>query len=237
MGDVTHFKPEFNPEADLRIMEIGVDRTRLIIVDNALRNPDDLVAYAARQAMFSVPKDTIYPGLNAPLGRDFILGVVAVLRAALHEAYGVPGDYNLVCDGYLGLVTASPEALTPYQAIPHIDTTIPAALAILLYLCDETHGGTGFYRHRATGFETLTSERMPDYNTALEAELIQGSDRSAGFFDDSDGQFERIAKVSAAFNRLIVYPSNHFHSAIVGPSRLNADPRLGRLTANIFVTG
>jgi hypothetical protein len=50
--------------------------------------------------------------------------------------------------------------------------------------------------------------------------------------------FDEIGRVEARFNRLVVYPSNLFHSGILPDDYdFNPDPRRGRLTTNIFLDG
>ena len=44
-------------------------------------------------------------------------------------------------------------------------------IAVLHYLFDTPHGGTSFYRHRSTGFESITPERAEDYAARLRQEL------------------------------------------------------------------
>ena len=61
----------------------------------------------------------------------------------------------------------------------------------------------------------------------LEARYLNGSNR----------YFERLAQVPAAWNRMLFYNSDLYHSGdIAHPERLSAEPRRGRLTLNGFFT-
>jgi hypothetical protein len=58
-----------------------------------------------------------------------------------------------------------------------------------------------------------------------------------GYMASSNAYFERVAQVSAAWNRVIFYDGGLFHSADVDqPGLLSRDPARGRLTLNSFFT-
>jgi hypothetical protein len=58
---------------------------------------------------------------------------------------------------------------------------------------------------------------------------------AAGYLEGSNRYFERVAQVPAAWNRMLFYNGDLFHSGDVGtPARLNSDARAGRLTLNGF---
>jgi hypothetical protein len=120
------------------------------------------------------------------------------------------------------------------QRLPHIDTTSPSQLAILHYLCGPEHGGTAFYRHRATGFEAIDPVRGPAYLAALRPEMAMATGDDGGYVRASNALFEQTAVVAPAFNRIAVYASNLLHAGMLADQPASADPRLGRLTANTF---
>ena len=132
-------------------------------------------------------------------------------------------------------MTLPPGALVASQREPHIDTTNPLQFAFLHYLCPSAFGGTAFYRHRRTGFETLTPERADDYRAARQSEEAENS--APGYIVSDTPHFEQIAAIAAEPNRLVVYRSRLLHSGLITPGMpLSSDPRSGRLTANIFLT-
>jgi hypothetical protein len=106
---------------------------------------------------------------------------------------------------------------------------------LLHYLCDERYGGTAFFRHRSTGFETISAEREGTYIQARDRELAAGAPL-AGYIRDDSRNYEQIEAVQCKFNRVVIYRSQLLHSGVI-PSDMNFshDPALGRLTANIFV--
>ena len=118
--------------------------------------------------------------------------------------------------------------------MPHFDATSAGQIAVLHYLCDASHGGTAFYRHRSTGFETITPERLQPYIATLSAELERTPPPQAYVTGDTP-LFEQIGAVEARFDRAVIYPSRLLHSGDIRPSSLSLDPRRGRLTANSFL--
>ena len=71
---------------------------------------------------------------------------------------------------HFSLVTTPPANLTYLQRIPHVDSLFPNQLAFIHYLFRANLGGTAFYRHRATGFESVDQDRKPEYWRHVEAE-------------------------------------------------------------------
>lgn len=226
-------QPEFNPEASVRAVRIGTEQSPLLVVDRALLNPEAVIAQAIHSE-FAPPKQTFYPGLNAPLNDAVILGIVEVLRTALAQIFGLSADIGLTCTGYYGLMCTPAADLNLAQVIPHTDTVFADNLAMVLYLCPPGFEGTAFYRHKATGFETLSEARAAAYGEAIARERPVLEGMPTAYPNSGAPFFERIDAVEAVFNRLVVYRSNLFHSALSdGP--LSDDPAKGRLTANVFV--
>jgi hypothetical protein len=63
-------------------------------------------------------------------------------------------------------------------------------------------------------------------------------DAGSGYIQGSDDFFEQIGAVEAVPDRLVIYQGALLHSGIIPPAMsFSADPREGRLTANLFVHG
>lgn len=207
-------------------------------IDGAIESPEALVSIAAGDATFgdAAEGENFYPGRLAPAPLEYVSGLVRALDPLIRDGFGLTGVALGHASCNFSLVTLPPERLKPAQRIPHVDTVDPLQLAILHYLCDPQLGGTAFYRHRATGFETLTAERLDRYRNVLDAEL-QSAPAPPAYIDGDTPQFTRTRLVDAAFNRVVVYRSRTLHSGhIPHPAALSSDPRKGRLTANIFLT-
>jgi Family of unknown function (DUF6445) len=107
---------------------------------------------------------------------------------------------------------------------------------VLHYLCQPGDGGTAFYRHRTTGFETISASRLPDYSEFLEAEIARCGAPQADYPRGDTPLFEQTYRVTAAFNRLVIYRGWTLHSGQIPDGHpLPADPRTGRLTINTFL--
>lgn len=216
------------------VVRVGVEQVPVLVVDDFLSEPQALVDYAAEQGGFG-PAAANYPGASAPAPGIYSFALRAFLGPAISEAFGLDGFPVSRERIDFSIVTTPPERLGLLQRLPHIDNTSPNHFAVLHYLCGPGHGGTGFYRHRATGFETVDAGRFGAYKAAVEGELAALGPPPAGYVAGDDARFERIAGFDAVFNRVLVYRGYSLHSAEIGPdARLDPDPRTGRLTANAF---
>lgn len=101
------------------------------------------------------------------------------------------------------------------------------------YLGAQALGGTAFYRHRSTGFETISPARSTPYFAALSRETALSSPQ--GYVSGDTTLFERIDEVDAVFNRAVFYRSHVLHCGAIPPdAELTADPLQGRLTVTGF---
>lgn len=223
------------PSLALSLERIGREREPVLLVEGAMNRPEALVEYAANEVRFEPvwgPSGG-YPGIRAPAPLDYVETMVRALDRGIRRAFGLERVKLARAECSFSLVTLPPERLAPLQRIPHVDTADPLQFALLHYLCEARHGGTAFYRHRATGFETLTPERQKAYEAARAAEL-DGS--PPAYIDGDSPHYERTAAFDAAFDRILVYRSRTFHSGCIAAGQpLSPEPRQGRLTANIFV--
>ena len=200
----------------------------IVAIDDFASDPDALRAAAAAAAFG--PAGEHYPGVRASLPPEYLDEVGPVLRRALAGIFGRHGAVETIAASF-SIVTTPPEALSVAQRMPHCDAHAADRFALIHYLTEDDQGGTGFYRHRATGFETVGDDRAPTYAAALRAETAP----PARFVGESDERFERIALADHRYNRAYLYPSFLLHSgAIAEGAALSADPRDGRLTVTGF---
>jgi hypothetical protein len=225
-----------NESRSLQVQRIGREQNPVIIVDDFLSDPEPLMEYASSAVRFGAPKNW-YPGLRAePLPQNYVMEVIRALHGIIGETFDLPTRGGVDTNTYFGLATLAPNALSTLQRLPHFDSVNPRQVAVLHYLCDASHGGTSFFRHRATGYESIAALREQTYFDALTREVESGEPRPARYMSGDDPLFQETARVEAKFNRLIVYRSLALHSANVDPaSGLSSDPRKGRLTANVFL--
>lgn len=226
-----------NPARTVQTVRIGNKRNPVIVIDNILDEPDTLVEFAATAARFVVPQNW-YPGLRAePLPEPYVIEVIRALHPIIGEVFDLPTDGGVQANTYFGLATLAPEKLSLLQRLPHFDTQNPRQIALLHYLCDKSHGGTSFFRHRSTGIESIAEDGARAYFSAINAELARNGPRPARYMSGDDDMFEAAARFDAKFNRMLIYRSCFLHSADINTAMgLSSDPRIGRLTANIFLT-
>lgn len=226
-------------EVKVEVLRFGAEREPVLVIDEIMKRPDPLMTYAARDAGFSplMKAENFYPGLRAPAPTDYVQGLYRALSPILARAFGHEASSPATVTCTLSLVTLAPRQLNLAQRLPHFDATDAGELAVLHYLCDASHGGTAFYRHRATGFETIDETRSERYFATLNAEVKRFGPPPPRYVAGSTPVHEEIGRVEAKLNRLIAYRGRLLHSGVIlRPDALSADPGLGRLTANTFVT-
>jgi hypothetical protein len=239
MTDATANAYDFGLNGRLAVSRrfVGKEQEPVVVIDGLMRHPAALVEYAAREVTFSPAGHATggYPGIRAPAPLNYVSSTVRALDRVLREAFGL-GDVVLArAECNFSLVTLPPGDLSPLQRIPHIDTVDPLQFAFLHFLCDAHFGGTAFYRHRATGFETLTAERQRVYEEMRDRELAGPGGDPSYIVGDTE-HYEQTASVEARVDRMLIYRSRLLHSGRIGlQAPLSSDPRRGRLTANVFV--
>jgi hypothetical protein len=229
--------PAFAPGPDprLEVLRIGREGHPVLVVDGLLAGAAGLVDFAADTAVLAPVKAAanFYPGVRAPAPPGYVQALITALRPHLATTFGAPPDGRAHVTCALSMAVLAAEDASLAQRLPHIDTTAPAQLAILHYLCGPPQGGTAFYRHRATGFEAIDPARGPAYLAAVRREVAEGAAQD-GYITASNGLYEQTAVVAPAFNRIVVYASNLLHAGVLADRPASADPRTGRLTANTF---
>lgn len=231
--DTKDFEAIINPEAKVSLRRLGLEKNPLLIIDDVLANAEALVDIAAK-SQFGAPDDTYYPGFNAPLPRAYFEVLLCTLRPSFERAFGIGGDTALIAHGFFALATTPFEDFTPYQKIPHYDQMHSDHLACVHYLNHQETQGTGFFRHKATGFESINPTRRDLYLDLIRSELMESEPLLTQFCGLQTPNFEMIDQVDMVFNRMLIYPSHVLHCALFADVDLNADPRVGRLTANTF---
>lgn len=211
---------------------VGREREPVVIIDDFAPDPDALVEAAA--ACDFRPLGEYYPGPRVPAPPSYLPSVGAVLAEVLRDRFGFRERLS-VRRALFSLVTTPPSALSLAQRIPHVDAVDPGAIAIVHYLSAAPLGGTAFYRHRATGFETIDTDRQRHFLTTLKAEFAASGEPAPGYIDGDTAQFERISLAEPAWNRAVIYRGSLLHCAQVPAAAISPDVRTGRLTIASFL--
>lgn len=197
-----------------------------------LRAPQAVIEFASLQNFANITPQ--YPGVRAALPAEVCSAWLTFLSPELDKTFTAPpGGWRI--EAWFSIVTTPPGELVPMQCFPHVDGTDPDQIAMMLYLHETPHGGTGFFRHRSTGFESLTAENFPTYRAALEADVRRSGLPPRAYTTDGSPHFDRVDASEGRFNSAIFYRGNRLHSGIILPGEpLSPDPRKGRLTINAF---
>jgi len=223
----------------LQTIRIGQEQTPVVVIDNFVQDPDHVIDMAVDMAPFPHQEGHYYPGRRRRItpqdgeSFEYVSAVCQALVPVMHSVYGV-NSFDILDAGF-SLVTLQPKELQPLQTIPHFDHHDADGYAIIHYLSKNPGGGTAFYRHDRTGFETLTEERLTAYREGRDMD-VQALGRPFGYHHGDRNGFSELAMVEARFNRAAIYPGNLLHTGVL-PENFNysPDPRTGRLTANIFI--
>ena len=224
-----------------QLLRLGTTQSPVVIVDEFSGNVEDVAGIADSLAPFPPIRDSYYPGVRRTIGtadeRAFSYVRTTCERSApfIGGAFGFQGfDLN---EASFSVVTTSPDQLQPVQRAPHFDSSEPNMVALLHYLRVPEGTGTAFYRHRSTLVERITKQNLEHFVSVAGRELTNRAP-SFGYINGSDDIFEQIGSVEAVPDRLIIYHSTLLHSGIIPRGmKLSADPREGRLTANLFILG
>lgn len=214
-----------------RLHHVGRERVPVLVVDNYAVDLDDLVRQARALVPYP-PATTIYPGERHILARgdslleSYISPMLDALAPHISAAYGrsIIGAESAL----LSQVTTRPEKLSDKQRAPHFDDTSGKLIAILHYLTPTM--GTGFYRHRKTGFERITNNNIDSYLAAIDY-----NDPSKGYVCGSNAYYEMTATCAGHRGRIVIYPGNVLHSGMIAPDFFTDQGCQERLTGNAFI--
>lgn len=223
------------PEAQITVRPMGREGEPLVIIDGFSGAVDALLeaGYAATYQHAGAS----YPGIRSWADPSYLDRRRPLMMQIMKQVFGFGRGVRLDASTF-SLVTLAEAQLAPLQRIPHYDHAGGEVVAVMHYLMGQESGGTAFYRHRRTGFETITPAREQAYNAALaQDERAHGMPPPRYFHGNSDW-FEQIDEVEARPDRLVLYRGRQLHSGVIpDASRLSADPRHGRLTINMFLIG
>ena len=230
------FMPDlsFSPDATVSVRRVGQEDQPVLVIDGAMAHPDNMVEIA-RRVPFRAPDRSMYPGVTAPLPPIYFRELLRKVRPLLSDMFGIWPEVELTAHGFLALATRPPEALHPMQKIPHQDAADPMRLGMVHYFCQAPHAGTAFFRHTATGFETVDAARREVFAPIAIEELKAQDASSMPHVGPETRNYDMTGQVEAQFNRLIIYRANLLHAGLLEGAALSDDPDAGRLTANVFV--
>jgi hypothetical protein len=246
----------------IRLLRFGVEKNPVLVVDNVLRNPDEVREYALG-AHYSTPRWD-YPGYQS----SCVLRGVRELTAWAAGVLWTEG-FNLSDPeaNLRGIDTESffgafaPSKMHRYS---NIRTDAHSWLELTVHLTpgEEDVSGTGFWQHRPTGLESACNapaphDRMLRLDKTFKTRLVEGAERVRRSFPHVNyeqwvsmvhapgipppfpakdyGPWKNIGSVDALFNRLVAFPTWQFHSVIMKRDVLASSLETARLTLTSFI--
>lgn len=225
--------PEVADEA-CRVAYLGREREPLVVIDRFTGQIEELVRIG--RALGYAPVKG-YPGIRSRISSNYLAPRRDQLRQILAEHFGLPAGARVEsCD--FSIVSKRAAELTEGQRRPHYDATDPQLLALLHFTGGPETGGTAFYRHRRTGFETIRPERLAAFKAALAEDEREFGPLPPRYFYGDDERYELIGEIEARPDRVILYRGRLLHSGHVPVEPDPANARAtGRLTINTFLVG
>jgi hypothetical protein len=223
-----------HPDFRIQRFRIGQEQAPLVVIDNLVADPDDLVNQAASKQFGDVTN--YYPGVRAKVPLSYQQFMLEKLRGVFADDFGyAPGTLRFTgC--YYSLITTPREKLSYLQRIPHVDSVAPKELAFIHYLFKADLGGTAFYRHRRSGFECIDLERRPEYLRLIEEERLGPDSPPAEYINGSTPLYEQLSAQDGIYNRTLIYRRSSLHSgSLTRDFVADPNPRTGRLSINGFL--
>jgi hypothetical protein len=226
---------KLHPDIRFTRLAIGSEQRPLLVIDNVVENAEELVRLATAKP-YAEPSQ-YYPGLRAKAPLSYQQFLITAFREVLLDFFQLGDAAFRFSMCHYSLVVTPAARLAMIQRVPHVDTTDGAGLASIHYLFKRPElGGTAFYRHRSTGFESVNESRREHYFQTLERELAGPGAPGPGYIVGDTPLYTQIASQEGVFNRMLVYPRNILHSGSIARDFVpDANPVSGRLSINSFI--
>ena len=170
--------------------------TRLIIRDNFLSDPEKVRAEALAVGF----EDRTGP--DGALYKHVQVRPLDEFNTALEKVLGVPVTQTLT------MVRANFAGEFPHNPVHSDQICSNFACVLYLNLPAQCQGGTAFWKHKGTGWDSLPSEKkLRSLGKSPKREYAKVEKDWS-----SQDAWEQTEVVEMRFNRLIAYPSRRFHS-------------------------
>lgn len=211
---------------------------KVIIIDNALKNPLGLRTFAESldYDLVSAPREfRVYPGERATVSWSTDRLAECILKHYFKDNTHEHLNFKRQATVFTRMNGEKLKRIHPKQQAPHID--FGQRLVALIHLSDDEYlGATGFYRHLRTGIDcfppvpsTYVMEKMEsdgfnplsdeDYRAFIKQILYEGLNDYAcpelgTGIAASNSVWNVVGIVKARFNRLLIFPGYLIHSPI-----------------------
>lgn len=227
----------FNQRLSGQCVRLGNEGTPVIVIDNVFNSLSPIINDALEGEFQKAEQN--YPGQQALIKSTVYLNLITKLfKRVIRLNFKPSFEFNCtLSQANYSFISTSPEQLKPNQTVPHFDGPLSNCFAVLHYLNPGSFGGTAFYRHKPTGYENITKQRLQNYIEAAQAFSVSNQYSTKGYFTKSDEHFELLQVIDYLPNRLLIYPITTLHSGYIAKPNANISdkPKTGRLTANFFI--
>ena len=235
---------QLNPQLKRTFSYVGNEQIPVWVIDDFVTEPEHLVSIACeikgeiQATTFHQQASDFYPGIRKASPK--IYGDLLTELSPWFKEVVQYSTFNRVTPvmSAFSIATTPESKLRPIQMLPHFDTPANEQLAVVHYLCEPSHGGTSLYRHKASGYERITIDRVTDYQVQLKQQAVaEQLHLTPSYINGSTALFEQIHCIEAKFNRAVIYPSNALHSGNINTKiPLSSHPATGRLTVSSFIS-
>lgn len=223
-----------HPDITITYHRFGIEKAPLLVIDNVVKEVDELVQYAARLQFSS--NSIFYPGVRTEAPHEYQHFLLNNFAAEFQKFFELLSDKFSLSLCHYSLTTTPASELKLLQRIPHFDSLERNGLALVHYLFKRPLGGTAFYRHIKTGFESIDESRKIPYLTSLEGENGGPNIPKAGYINGDTSLYKQVMQVEGIYNRMIVYRRNSLHSGCIPEGFIpDPNPMTGRLSVNSFI--
>ncbi len=224
---------QLHPEIKVQKLRIGKEQSPLLVIDNFVEQASHLVEIAGKLKFEA--NSNFYPGIRAQAPIEYQHLILEKLQDTLSNFFQLKTNRLKFTISHYSIVTTEPRELHLLQRIPHFDSLDNKGLAAVHYLFRANLGGTSFYRHRDTMFETIDESRRVQYFESMKKNGNRNMPPEE-YINGDTPLYERIWQQQGIFNRIIIYRRNILHSGSISKNfKPNANPLTGRLSINSFI--
>lgn len=217
-----------------RVEHFGSEREPVIVIDDFTGRIGDFVK-AGRRAHYAPVAG--YPGVRAPVDPAYLALGEPLLGQLLGEHFGLTKRFRAESCSF-SIVSIPPEKLVTAQRRPHYDGADPNLIAMVHYTQGKGSGGTAFYRHRRSGFEAITPERVACYERSVRQDDTEFAALAPAYYHGDGERYEMIGEIEPRPDRLIAYRGRQLHSGVIPtPPDEALTLAAARLTINTFLIG
>jgi len=223
-----------HPDITITYHRFGNEKAPLLVIDNVVREVEELALYAVKLQFSS--NSAFYPGVRAEAPHEYQHFLLNNFAGEFHKFFELPSEKFSLSLCHYSLTTTPASELKLLQRIPHFDSLERNGLASVYYLFKKPLGGTAFYRHIKTDFESIDESRKKQYLISLESENGGPNIPKPGYINGDTALYRQIMRVDGVYNRMIVYRRNSLHSGCIAEDFIpDLNPLTGRLSINAFI--